>query len=183
MPFYALDGISPHVSHGAWVAPDANVIGLVHLAPDVSVWFGACLRGDNEKITIGARTNIQDGAVLHTDLGYPLDVGEGCTIGHRVILHGCVIGANTLIGMGATLLNGVVVGRNCLIGANSLLTEGKAYPDNSLIIGAPARVVRELKEREIAQLRESAANYMANARRYMRGLAGAPSRERVAIKA
>ncbi len=128
------------------------------------------LRGDNEKITIGTRTNIQDGAVLHTDLGYPLEIGEGCTIGHRAIVHGCVVGANTLIGMGATLLNGVNVGRNCLVGANSLLTEGKAYPDNSLIIGAPARVLRELKESEVAQLRESAAVYVANARRYARGL-------------
>jgi carbonic anhydrase/acetyltransferase-like protein (isoleucine patch superfamily) len=182
MPLYALDGLSPHVSPGVWLAPDAHVIGLVDLAPDVSVWFGAILRGDNEKISVGARTNIQDCAVLHTDLGYPLEVGEGCTIGHRAILHGCLIGANTLIGMGATLLNGVNVGRNCLVGANSLLTEGKAYPNNSLIIGAPARVVRELKESEIVQLRESAANYVANARRYLRSLAVATPRERLAVK-
>jgi carbonic anhydrase/acetyltransferase-like protein (isoleucine patch superfamily) len=182
MPLYALGDVSPHVSHGVWVAPDANVIGRVDLAADVSVWFGAVLRGDNEKISVGARTNIQDGAVLHTDLGYPLEVGEGCTIGHRAILHGCLVGANTLIGMGATLLNGVNVGRNCLVGANSLLTEGKAYPNNSLILGAPARVVRELKESEIVQLRESAANYVANARRYLSGLIAVTTRERLAVK-
>jgi carbonic anhydrase/acetyltransferase-like protein (isoleucine patch superfamily) len=171
MPLYALDGLSPEISHGAWIAPDADIIGLVHLAPEVSVWFGAVLRGDNERIVVGARTNIQDGAILHTDAGFPVDVGDGCTIGHRVILHGCLVGANSLIGMGATLLNGVNVGRNCLVGANSLLTEGRAYPDNSLIIGAPARVVRELKPAEIADLRESAASYVANAQRYARVLA------------
>ena len=170
MPLYALDDLVPRVAASAWIAPDARVIGRVMLAADVSIWFGAVLRGDNEKITIGTRTNIQDGAVLHTDLGYPLEVDDGCTIGHRAILHGCLIGANTLVGMGATLLNGVNVGRNCLIGANSLLTEGKAYPDNSLIIGAPARVLRALKDSEVAQLRESAAAYVANARRYARAL-------------
>jgi carbonic anhydrase/acetyltransferase-like protein (isoleucine patch superfamily) len=183
MPLYALDGVSPHISPGVWVAPDAQLIGLVDLAPDASVWFGAVLRGDNEKISIGARTNIQDGAVLHTDLGYPIEIGDGCTIGHRAIVHGCSIGANTLIGMGATLLNGVNVGRNCLVGANSLLTEGKVYPDNSLIIGAPARVMRELKETEAAQLRDSAASYVANARRYARGLTAPALRERIVVKA
>lgn len=171
MPFHALDGVSPQLAQDAWAAPDAQIIGDVRIGAEASIWFHAILRGDNEKITIGARTNIQDGCVLHTDLGYPLEIGEGCTIGHRVILHGCLIGANSLIGMGATLLNGVNVGRNCLVGANSLLTECKAYPDNSLIIGAPARVLRELKDSEIAQLRESAAVYVANARRYKRGFA------------
>lgn len=176
MPLYAVDGLVPRVSASAWIAPDAQIIGQVQLAAEVSIWFGAVLRGDNEKIVVGTRTNIQDGAVLHTDLGYPLEVGEGCTIGHQAILHGCLIGANTLIGMGATLLNGVNVGRNCLVGAKSLLTEGKAYPDNSLIIGSPARVLRELKDSEVAQLRESAAGYVANARRYARGLALAGAR-------
>jgi carbonic anhydrase/acetyltransferase-like protein (isoleucine patch superfamily) len=171
MPLHALDGVSPQLAQDAWIAPDAQVIGDVRIGAEASIWFHAILRGDNEKIAIGARTNIQDGCVLHTDLGYPLEIGEGCTIGHRAILHGCLIGANSLIGMGATLLNGANVGRNCLVGANSLLTEGKAYPDNSLIIGAPARVLRELKDSEIAQLRESAAVYVANARRYRRGFA------------
>jgi carbonic anhydrase/acetyltransferase-like protein (isoleucine patch superfamily) len=171
MPLHALDGVSPQLAQDTWAAPDAQIIGDVRIGAEASIWFHAILRGDNEKIAIGARTNIQDGCVLHTDLGYPLEIGEGCTIGHRVVLHGCLIGANSLIGMGATLLNGVNVGRNCLVGANSLLTEGKAYPDNSLIVGAPARVVRELKDSEIAQLRESAAAYVANARRYKRGFA------------
>jgi carbonic anhydrase/acetyltransferase-like protein (isoleucine patch superfamily) len=175
MPLYALDDVLPRLAAGVWIAPDAHVIGHVQIGIDASVWFGAVLRGDNEKISIGARTNIQDGAVLHTDLGYPLEVGEGCTIGHRAILHGCLIGANTLIGMGATVLNGANVGRNCLVGANSLLSEGKAYPDNSLIVGAPARMVRELTEAEVGKLRESAAGYIANARRYGRSLV--PARE------
>jgi carbonic anhydrase/acetyltransferase-like protein (isoleucine patch superfamily) len=173
MPLHALDGVSPQLAQDTWAAPDAQIIGDVRVGAEASIWFHAILRGDNETIAIGARTNIQDGCVLHTDLGYPIDIGEGCTIGHRVVLHGCLIGANSLIGMGATLLNGVNVGRNCIVGANSLLTEGKAYPDNSLIIGAPARVVRELKDSEIAQLRESAAAYVANARRYKRGFAPA----------
>ena len=182
MPLYALDDVSPRLAAGVWIAPDAQVIGCVHIGVDASIWFGAVLRGDNEKISIGPRTNIQDGAILHTDPGYPLEVGEGCTIGHRAILHGCLIGANTLIGMGVTVLNGANVGRNCLIGANSLLTEGKAYPDNSLILGAPARVVRELKNSEIGKLRESAAGYIANARRYQRALALA-SQARQPVKA
>ncbi len=171
MPLYALDGVRPQLSADVWIAPDAQIVGDVQIEADVSIWFGVVLRGDNEKIKVGARANIQDGAVLHTHLGYPIEVGEGCTIGHRVILHGCRIGPNTLVGMGATLLNGANVGRDCLIGANSLLTEGKAYPDRSLIIGAPARVLRQLKDSEVAQLRESAAAYVANARRYTRGLA------------
>jgi carbonic anhydrase/acetyltransferase-like protein (isoleucine patch superfamily) len=171
MPLYALDEVSPRLAAGVWIAPDAQVIGDVCLGSDTSIWFGAVLRGDNERLSLGPRSNIQDGAILHTDLGYPLEVGEGCTIGHRAILHGCLVGANTLIGMGATILNGANVGRNCLVGANALLTEGKAYPDNSLILGAPARVVRELTAAEIGKLRESAAGYVANARRYQRGLA------------
>jgi carbonic anhydrase/acetyltransferase-like protein (isoleucine patch superfamily) len=171
MPLHALDGVSPQLAQDVWVAPGAQIIGDIRIGAEASVWFHAVLRGDNERLTVGARTNIQDGCIAHTDLGYPLEIGEGCTIGHRAILHGCLIGANSLIGMGATLLNGVNVGRNCLVGANSLLTEGKAYPDNSLIVGAPARVVRELKDSEIAQLRESAAAYVANARRYKRGFA------------
>ena len=146
MPLYALDGISPVLpgDHRFWIAPDAQIIGKVRLETDVSIWFGAVLRGDNEEIFVGARSNVQDGSLLHTDMGYPLTIGPDCTIGHHAILHGCTIGENSLIGMGATLLNGAKIGRNCLVGANALLTEGKEFPDDSLIIGSPARLVRTL---------------------------------------
>jgi carbonic anhydrase/acetyltransferase-like protein (isoleucine patch superfamily) len=173
MPLYSLDGVSPIVpgEGRCWVAPGAHVIGKVRLEDDVSIWFGAVLRGDNEEIFIGARSNIQDGSLLHTDMGYPLTVGRGCTVGHHAVLHGCTIGDNSLIGMGATLLNGAKIGRNCIVGANALLTEGKEFPDNSLIVGSPAKLVRALDESWIATLRESAAHYAANARRFAKGLA------------
>ena len=143
MPLYALDGTRPETAKAGdwWLAPDAHVIGRVRLAAGVGVWFGAVLRGDNEWISIGEGSNIQEGCVLHTDMGYPLTVGANCTIGHRAILHGCTIGENSLVGMGATVLNGARIGANSLVGANALVTEGKEFPDNSLIIGSPAKAV------------------------------------------
>jgi carbonic anhydrase/acetyltransferase-like protein (isoleucine patch superfamily) len=172
MPLYTLDGVAPVLPepHRYWIAPNAEVIGKVRLDEDASIWFGAILRGDNEEIHIGARTNIQDGSVLHTDMGSPLTIGADCTIGHRVILHGCTIAENSLIGMGATLLNGARIGRNCLVGANALVTEGKEFPDNSLIVGSPARIMRTLDEASALRLRESAARYVANWRRFAKGL-------------
>ncbi len=172
MPLYALDGVSPILpgDQRYWIAPDAQIIGKVRIEADVSIWFGAVLRGDNEEIFVGARSNVQDGSLLHTDMGYPLTIGPDCTIGHHAILHGCTIGENSLIGMGATLLNGAKIGRNCLVGANALLTEGKEFPDDSLIIGSPARVVRTLDAASAQRLRESAAHYAANGRRYAKGL-------------
>lgn len=177
MTIYALDGISPTLPSGfCWIADTAEVIGRVSLGEDVGIWFGAVLRGDNELIAIGARTNVQEHCVLHTDPGFPLTVGEGCTIGHRAILHGCTIGENTLIGMGATVLNGAVIGRNCLIGAGALITEGKRIPDDSLVVGAPGRVVRELDAEARAARATSADRYVANARRFAEGLVRAPDR-------
>jgi carbonic anhydrase/acetyltransferase-like protein (isoleucine patch superfamily) len=172
MPIYSLEGIAPDLPHPQryWIAPDAHVIGRVRLGSDVSVWFGAALRGDNEWIEIGARANIQDGAVLHTDMGYPLTIGEGTTVGHHAILHGCSIGSNTLIGMGATILNGARIGANSIVGANALVTEGKEFPDGSLIVGSPAKVVRSLDADAIQRLRSSAARYVDNGRRYAREL-------------
>jgi carbonic anhydrase/acetyltransferase-like protein (isoleucine patch superfamily) len=171
MPLYALDGVAPKVADKdrLWVAPDAHVIGDVTLGLDVGIWFGSVLRGDNDPLVIGARTNIQEGTMMHTDLGYPLTLGEDCTIGHHAILHGCTIGNRSLVGMGATVLNGAVIGENCLIGANALVTEGKQIPDGSLVIGAPAKVVRPLSDNEIAGLKSSAENYVANARRFSGG--------------
>ena len=161
----------PPTSGRYWIAPNASVIGDAALGDDCSVWFGATLRGDNERVTLGARCNVQDGATLHTDLGFPLDVGEDCTIGHNAILHGCTIGAGALIGMGAIVLNGARVGRGCLVGAGALVTEGKAFPDHSLIVGSPAKVVRALDEAAVERLRLSAAHYVENWRRFAKGLA------------
>ncbi|MGJ8583120.1 MAG: gamma carbonic anhydrase family protein [Marinosulfonomonas sp.] len=149
-----------------WVAPDANLIGDIALGQGASVWFGATLRGDNELISVGAGSNIQENSVLHTDMGYPLTIGANCTIGHKAMLHGCTIGEQSLIGMGATVLNGARIGRNCLIGAGALITEGKEIPDGSLVVGAPGRVVRALDDDAIAGLLRSAENYQANARRF-----------------
>ncbi len=172
MPIYALDDQSPElpVEGRYWIAPDATVLGRVRLGEDASVWFGSVLRGDNDWISIGARSNVQDGSVLHTDLGFPLDIGEDCTIGHRVTLHGCTIGAHSLIGMGATILNGAKIGRNCLVGANALVTEGKEFPDNSLIVGAPARAIRTLDEAAVTAFGKAAAGYVRNYRRFAKGL-------------
>ncbi len=172
MPLYRLDDFTPALpsSDNVWIAPDAHVIGRVTLGEDVGIWFGAVLRGDNEPIRIGARSNIQEGVMIHVDPGFPSDIGEGCTIGHHAILHGCSIGNNSLVGMGATILNGAKIGNNCLIGANALITEGKVFADNSLIIGAPARFIRTLDEAAIAGLRRSAESYVRNWRQFKNGL-------------
>jgi carbonic anhydrase/acetyltransferase-like protein (isoleucine patch superfamily) len=172
VPLYALDGSAPILpaDHRYWIAPDATLIGKVRLEVDASIWFGAILRGDNEEIRVGAGSNVQDGSLLHTDIGFPLAIGPGCTIGHRVTLHGCTIGENSLIGMGAILLDGATIGKNSLVGANALVTEGKTFPDNSLIVGSPAKLVRMLDAAMVAKLRESAARYVANWRRYATGL-------------
>jgi carbonic anhydrase/acetyltransferase-like protein (isoleucine patch superfamily) len=168
MPIYSLDDAAPILPDAGrfWIAPDAHVIGRVRLGVDVGIWFGAVLRGDNELIDIGEATNIQEGALLHTDMGAPLTVGAGCTIGHKAILHGCTIGENSLIGMGATVLNHARIGANCLVGANALVTEGKEYPDNSLIVGAPAKAIRALDADVIERLRWSAQNYVENWKRF-----------------
>ena len=167
---YALDGRMPQIAPTAWVAPDANIIGGIILESDSSVWFGATLRGDNEDITVGQGSNVQENAILHTDMGFPLVIGAGCTIGHKAMLHGCIIGENSLIGMGATVLNGAKIGRNCLIGAGALVTEGKEIPDGSLVVGAPGKVIRTLDEAAIEGLRKSALGYQSNARRFRSGL-------------
>jgi len=167
---YELDGVTPQIDPSAWVAPDANIIGRVVLEAASSVWFGATLRGDNEEIRVGAGSNVQESCVLHTDMGFPLVIGAECTIGHKAMLHGCVIGDGTLIGMGATILNGAKIGRGCLIGARALITEGKEIPDGSLVMGSPGKVIRELDEAARARLLKSAAGYRANALRFRAGL-------------
>ncbi|RZM02762.1 MAG: gamma carbonic anhydrase family protein [Variovorax sp.] len=170
MALYELDGVAPQLAAGAWVADSAQVIGHVVLGENASIWFGAVLRGDNEALTIGRDTNVQDGSVLHSDMGSPLTLGEGVTIGHQVMLHGCTVGDNTLIGIQAVILNNARIGRNSIVGAGAVVTEGKEFPDNSLIIGAPAKVVRTLDEAAAARLRQSAQHYVENARRYAKGL-------------
>ena len=170
MAIYELDGVAPRLADSAWVADSAQVIGNVVLGEGSSVWFGAVLRGDTETITLGAGSNIQDGSVLHADLGFPMTVGANVTVGHQVMLHGCTIGDESLIGIGATVLNGAKIGRNCLVGAGSLVTEGKEFPDGSMIIGSPARVVKSLTPEQIKGLRLSAHHYIENAERYRKGL-------------
>lgn len=172
MPVYALDEISPVLPEtGAyWIAPDASVVGNVRMGEGASIWFGAMVRGDNEPITIGARSNVQDGSVLHSDPGAPLTIGEGVTVGHKVVLHGCTIGDNSLIGIGAVVLNRARIGRNSLVGAGALVTEGKEFPDGVLIVGSPARVVRELTPEQIEGIRRSAEHYVGNAQRFAKGL-------------
>ena len=170
MTLYQLDGYKPQIAGDTWVAPDANLIGQVVLEESASVWFGSTLRGDNEPIVIGAGTNVQENCVMHTDMGFPLTIGAGCTIGHKVMLHGCTLGRNTLIGMGATILNGAKIGDNCLIGAGALITEGKEIPDGSLVVGAPGRVARQLDEAAIESLKASALHYQVNMRRFRDGL-------------
>ncbi len=167
---YALDGIAPDIDPAAWVAPDANLIGAVTLMPDASVWFGCTLRGDNERITVGQGSNVQENSVLHTDMGSPLIIGAGCTIGHKVMLHGCRIGDNTLIGMCAVVLDGATIGANCLIGAGALITGKMVIPDGSLVMGSPGKVVRQLDAQAINGLKLSALGYQKNARRFRAGL-------------
>lgn len=170
MAIYQLDEDAPRLDPSAWVAESAEVIGRVELGADASVWYGAVLRGDNEWITIGERSNIQDGCVLHTDVGTPLVVGADVTVGHQVVLHGCEIGDGTLVGIQSVILNGAKIGRHCLVGAGSLVTEGKVFPDGSLIMGRPAKVVRELPPEQVAELRRAAVHYVENAARYRAGL-------------
>ena len=170
MTIYALGDLTPEIHEGACVAPDANVIGNVKLEEGSSVWFCSTLRGDNELIHVGKGSNVQENCVFHTDMGFPLTIGENCTIGHKVMLHGCTIGDNTLIGMGATILNGAKIGKNCLIGAGALITEKKEIPDNSLVMGAPGKVVRTLEGPTIQMLTASAKHYTDNAARFARDL-------------
>ncbi len=172
MPIYVLGEFAPTLPapDRYWVAPDANVIGKVNLGEDVGIWFGATLRGDNEPITIGARSNIQEGVMVHTDPAFPVLIGSDCTIGHNAIIHGCTIGDNSLVGMGATILNGAKIGRNCLIGANALVTEGKEFPDNCLIVGSPAKAIRVLDDEAAAKLTASATRYVENWKRFSRDL-------------
>jgi len=172
MSVYALGNVRPQLPQpGAfWVAPSAHVIGNVRLGEDVGVWFGTVIRGDNELIDIGPRSNIQELCMMHTDPGAPITIAEECTIGHSAILHGCTIGAGSLIGMGATVLNRAKIGSGCLVGANSLVPEGKEFPDNCLILGAPAKVVRPLREEEVARLRVSARHYVENWKRFAQTL-------------
>ncbi|KQZ78234.1 acetyltransferase [Mesorhizobium sp. Root157] len=172
MPIYAIDGVEPHFEDrdSNWVAPDATLIGNIAVGRNVGVWFGVVVRGDNDRISIGDDSNVQEHTVMHTDPGFPLTIGKGCTIGHRALLHGCTIGDNSLIGMGAIVLNGARIGRNSLVGAGALVTEGKEFPDNSLIVGSPAKVVRTLDDAAQERLRKSAAHYVANGKRFKAGL-------------
>jgi len=167
---YALADATPVIDPDAWVAPGCHIIGTVTLLAKSSVWFGSTLRGDNEMITVGAGSNVQENCVLHTDMGFPLTIGTGCTIGHKAMLHGCTIGDNSLIGMGAVVLNGAVIGENCLIGAGALIPEGKIIPDGSLVMGVPGKVVRTLDEDAINGLRLSAVHYQENAARFAKDL-------------
>lgn len=170
MAMYALADLSPQVTESAWVADSAQVMGRVALAKDSSVWFGVVIRGDTEHISIGEGSNIQDGSVLHADYGMPLTVGRHVTVGHKVMLHGCTIGDNCLIGIGAIILNGAKIGKNCLVGAGALITEGKEFPEGSMIIGAPARVARALSPEQIQNIRQPTLHYIENARRFQSGL-------------
>ena len=172
MPIYAIDGVEPRFEDrdSNWVAPDATLIGNITLGRNVGVWFGTVVRGDNEEIKIGEDSNVQEHTIMHTDPGFPLTIGKGCTIGHRAMLHGCTIGDNSLIGMGAIVLNGAKIGRNSLVGAGALVTEGKEFPDNSLIVGSPAKAIRALDDAAVERLRKSAAHYVANGKRFKAGL-------------
>lgn len=170
MAIYELDGVAPRLAASAWVADNAQVMGDVVIGERASVWFGTTVRGDTDTITIGAGSNVQDGSVLHADDGVPLTIGENVTVGHQVMLHGCSIGDGSLIGIGAIVLNGARIGKSCLVGAGSLVTEGKEFPDGSMILGSPARVVKSLGPEQIEGLRQSALRYQQNAERFRQGL-------------
>ena len=166
MAIYQLGEDAPQIDPSAWVAESANLIGKVTIGANATVWYGVTIRGDNERITIGADSNVQEGTVMHTDMGYPLTIGSGVSIGHQAMLHGCTIGDGALIGIQAVVMNGAVIGRGCLVGAGALVTEGKHFPDNSLIIGSPAKAVRTLAEPDLAKLRENVDGYVQRGRRY-----------------
>jgi carbonic anhydrase/acetyltransferase-like protein (isoleucine patch superfamily) len=168
MALYELDGKSPQLGEGAWVADNATVIGDVVLGPNASVWFGTVVRGDTDTIRIGTNTNIQDSSVLHADEGVPLTIGNNVTVGHMVMLHGCTIGDGTLVGIQAVVLNRARIGRNCVVGAGAVVTEGKEFPDNSLIVGAPARVARTLSDDDVKKFARLSDHYVENSRRYAR---------------
>ena len=170
MPLYAIDGVGPQLGDGAWVAPSADLIGDARLGPRASVWFGAVIRADNTPIILGEESNFQDGAIGHSDPGAPLTIGARVTVGHQAILHGCTVEDEALIGMGARILNGAVIGSQCIVGAGALVTEGKVFEPRSLIVGSPARAVRQLSEEQVAMLRLSAAHYAEKAARYAQGL-------------
>ncbi len=170
MALYQLDDHTPQLAEGAWVADSAEVMGQVQVGERASIWFNTVVRADNEVICIGAETNIQDGTVLHCDPGKPLHIGQGVTVGHNVMLHGCTVGDHSLIGIGAVILNEAVIGKNCLVGAGALVTEGKTFPDGSMILGSPAKAVRQLTPEQIEGLKRIAQGYVKNAERYRRGL-------------
>lgn len=170
MAVYHLDDRKPQLGRDVWIAPNATIIGDVRLGDNASVWWNTVLRGDNDTISIGASSNIQDSCVLHVDAGVPLTVGANVTVGHLVMLHGCTIGEQSLIGIKSVIMNGAVIGRHCIIGANSLIAEGKVIPERSLVMGSPGKVVRELSDEEVARLLLAAQGYVENARRYRTGL-------------
>lgn len=170
MTCYSLDGHAPELHSTAWVAPSASVIGKIKLEKNASVWFGAVLRGDNELITIGEDSNVQDGTVMHTDMGFPLALGRGVTVGHNAMLHGCTVGDYSLVGIGATILNGAKIGRNCIIGAHALITEGKEIPDGSVVMGSPGKIVKQIEDGVAEILKASADHYVENAHRFAGGL-------------
>jgi carbonic anhydrase/acetyltransferase-like protein (isoleucine patch superfamily) len=177
MAIFSLDGVAPEFPSSGryWIAPSADVMGKVRLNEMASVWFNAVLRGDQEWIEVGEGSNVQDGCVLHTDLSFPLTIGRNCTIGHNAILHGCTIGDQSLIGMGATILNGAVIGKNCLIGANAFIAEGKTIPDNSLVVGAPGKVIRDIDDAGAERILGSAQNYVRSWQRFALGLKITPA--------
>lgn len=170
MAIYEFNGVSPQIADSAWVADSAEVMGDVVLGEQVSLWFGVVARGDTAAIRIGSQTNIQDLSVLHADVGMPLTIGSGVTVGHKAMLHGCTVGDDSLIGIGAVVLNGAKIGKGCLVGAGSLVTEGKEFPDGSMIMGTPAKVVRQLTPEQLQSLRDSARHYVANAQRFKASL-------------
>lgn len=170
MALYQLDDISPHLANTAWVADSAQVIGRVEMAEGSSVWFGCVLRGDGERLSLGRNCNVQDGSVVHADPGFPVTLGDNVSVGHQVTLHGCTVGEGSLIGIQSVVLNGAKIGRHCLVGAGSLVTEGKEFPDGSMIMGSPAKVVRQLSPEQIAGLEGAAKRYVDNAARFRAGL-------------